>query len=482
MAEVLTVSELNERVRDLLLSEFNLVEVEGEILQLSKSSAGHYYFILKDEKASISCALFRNRVFYLKNRLQEGLKVRVKGEVSLYAATGRYQLVAQDITEAGPARLYQSFLALKEMLSQRGIFDAAHKKPLPAFIRRVGIVTSPEGAAIRDILKSLAEGMVEDIIIYPTRVQGKDSELEIAAAIDLANERQEVDVLIVARGGGSLEDLWAFNTLKVVEAIYRSTLPTISGVGHETDTTLSDFSADIRMHTPTAAAEFLTPKRKNLKLEVNQLLETLKDRMHRILNEKSQGLDWQRERLSHPKQLLKQTEDDLRYLKLYFQQQLGAQLQFYRQNLYSFYETLRMAEEKLKKYWLWLRDRKVELKFAIVRKKEAAVYQVFLLNSSLTQRRPNLKHWQDELIALNKQLITKQRTRLVESQEALLQGERLLNAYSPESVLARGYSLVEKEDGRLIRNHTDIKAGDKVKIRFAQGGADAMIKKSYFNQ
>lgn len=479
MAKVLTVSELNEQVRDLLLSEFNSVEVEGEILQLSKSAAGHYYFILKDEKASISCALFRNRVFYLKSRLAEGLKVRIKGEVSLYAANGRYQLVAHEVVEAGPARLYQAFLTLKETLSQQGFFDLAHKKILPGFIRRVGIVTSPKGAAIRDILKSLKEGMVEEIIIYPTRVQGKGSELEIAAAIDLANERQEVDVLIIARGGGSLEDLWAFNTVEVVKAIYRSKLPTVSGVGHETDTTLSDFSADIRMHTPTAAAEFVALKRKNLKSQVNQLLETLQDKMHRLFNEKSQGLDWQRERLSHPKELLNQVEDGLRYEKLYLQQKIGAHLQFYRQSLYRLHETLRGAGEKLKNYWFWLNSKQTELKFSLLRKKEVVIYEVSLQNSTLIQKKPNLESWQNDLIELKRELITKQQELLIKSQETLLHSQRLLNAYSPESILARGYSLVEKVEGGLIRNNTDIKAGDRVKIRFAQGGADAVIKKSY---
>ena len=254
--KIYRVSEITRLIRVALENEFGTVWIEGEVSNLRRPSSGHLYFTLKDESAQIQAVLFRGNQMGLRVEIKDGLKLRVHGEISVYEAGGQYQVIVRKVEEAGKGSLQEAFEALKKKLAAEGLFDAARKKPIPLLPRHLGVVTSPTGAAIRDILKVLGRRFPNlHIVIAPARVQGEGAAQEIADAIDLLNRRGGLDVMIVGRGGGSLEDLWCFNEEVVARAIARSAIPVISAVGHEVDFTISDFVADLRAPTPSAAAE-----------------------------------------------------------------------------------------------------------------------------------------------------------------------------------------------------------------------------------
>ena len=269
--KLLTVTELTNFIKDTLESMVGRVRVLGEISGLRTSSLGHAYFTLKDEGATLNCVMFRHVAAKIAILLRDGLKVEATGEVTVYSSRGQYQLVIENIIEAGIGELFQRFEALKKKLAAEGLFDTARKKPIPFLPLRIGVITSPTGAAVRDIINIMTRRFPHlHIILYPTLVQGKEATSEIARAIRRMNELDLVDVLIVGRGGGSLEDLWAFNEEEVARAIFASQLPIISAVGHETDFTIADFVADLRAPTPSAAAELVTQNHQ-------RLMETLSD-------------------------------------------------------------------------------------------------------------------------------------------------------------------------------------------------------------
>ncbi len=257
-----TVSGLTRYIRDMLESDISLQDlwVQGEISNLSRPSSGHVYFTLKDAGASLRSVMWRNGAVRLNISLQDGMAVAVHGKIGVYEVAGQYQLYADIIQPAGEGALYQEFLRLKAMLEAEGLFDIERKRPIPDYCRRVGIITSPTGAALRDILNTLSRRLPTlEVILAPSPVQGEEAPLCLAQAIAALNSLSEApDVILLARGGGSMEDLWAFNDERVVRAIAASTIPIISGVGHETDFTLADFAADLRAPTPTAAAELAT--------------------------------------------------------------------------------------------------------------------------------------------------------------------------------------------------------------------------------
>ncbi len=259
------VSELTREIKQLLESSFPRLWVEGEISNFKRHSSGHLYFTLKDEQAQINCAMWRYRAQSLLYRLEDGMKVLVQGDLQVYERGGTYQIIVQDIQPAGIGALQLAFEQLKKKLFAEGLFDEAHKKPIPQYPERVGVVTSPTGAAIRDIISVIRRRFPgTEILLYPVRVQGDGAAEEIAAAIRHFNEYGKVDVLIVGRGGGSLEDLWAFNEEVVARAIFASKIPVVSAVGHEIDFSIADFVADRRAPTPSAAAEMVVKDRKEL--------------------------------------------------------------------------------------------------------------------------------------------------------------------------------------------------------------------------
>ena len=299
--KILKVSQLNAASRMLLEANFSHIWVEGEISNLAEPSSGHIYFSLKDESAQIRAAMFRGRKSFLKFQPKNGAHVLVIAKVSLYEPRGDYQLIVEHMELAGAGVLHAKFLQLKAKLEQEGLFAAEHKKPLPKLPRSIGVITSPTGAAIRDILSVLKRRYLGvSIIIYPTQVQGTEAAAQIVAALQTVNKRDECDLLILARGGGSLEDLWPFNEEIVARAVFASTIPTISAIGHETDFTIADFVADVRAPTPSAAAELAVPD-----IEAyNANLTNLKQRLFNLIKHKLQQanllLDNLKSRLRHP--------------------------------------------------------------------------------------------------------------------------------------------------------------------------------------
>jgi exodeoxyribonuclease VII large subunit len=332
--KVLSVSELNRLANQVLTQNFPLFWVSGEISNLTRAASGHWYFSLKDNKAQVRCVMFRGRNSHVDWTPQEGDKVEARCNVTLYEARGDFQLTVESLQRAGLGDLFEAFERLKRQLQTEGLFDADIKMPLPPLPQSIGIVTSPNAAALRDVLSTLKRRMPNiPIIIYPTPVQGKGAATLIANAIDEANERQECDVLIICRGGGSMEDLWQFNEEVVARAIANCGIPTVSGVGHETDFTISDFVADVRAATPTAAAELVTPSQAGLIQHLNQMQQQMNRLTLLGLEQRSLNLDHLSRRLVSPMQQLKQQQQSINELGFRLKTVVEQTLQFQRQQL-----------------------------------------------------------------------------------------------------------------------------------------------------
>jgi exodeoxyribonuclease VII large subunit len=324
-----TVSQLNNSVKSLLESEFALVRVEGEISNFISAASGHWYFSLKDDKAQIRGAMFKNANQHLRMNPENGMQVIALAKVSLYAPRGDYQLIIEHLEEVGNGALQRAFELLKQKLSKAGLFSQDNKKLLPEMPHCIGIVTSPTGAAVHDILKVLKRRALGiPVVIYPTLVQGDQAASNIARMIKIANERQECDVLIVGRGGGSLEDLWAFNEEVVAYAIYESSIPIISAVGHEVDVTIADFVADVRAPTPSAAAEMVSPNAEETMKKIARHLQRLNYSFVQFLKEKQQTLLFLRKRLRHPKALL---QEQMQQVDELWQNLVKAQAHYFKQ-------------------------------------------------------------------------------------------------------------------------------------------------------
>ena len=306
--DIYSVGRLNAEARGLLEGAFPLIWVQGELSNVSRPSSGHLYFTLKDANAQVRCAMFRGNNRFLKFRPADGAQVVVRASLSLYEARGDYQLIVQSMEEAGDGALQRAFEALKQKLAAEGLFEAAHKRALPALPKRIGVITSPTGAAIRDILSVLKRRFPAiPVLIYPVAVQGQAAGAEIAAMIRRADARRECDVLIIARGGGSLEDLWAFNEEIVARAIFDCSIPTVSGVGHEVDFTIADFVADQRAPTPSVAAEMVSPDQHDWLNQLRALDSELYKRLTRQMQRLGERLTWIGKRLQqqHPGQKLR---------------------------------------------------------------------------------------------------------------------------------------------------------------------------------
>jgi exodeoxyribonuclease VII large subunit len=302
---ILTVSRLTALLRGVLEENFEQLWVEGEVSNLSYPSSGHCYFTLKDAGAQLRCVMFKNAVKNLKFRLKDGMALIVRGHISVYDQRGEYQLICEYMEPAGVGALQTAFVQLKEKLAGEGLFAEVHKTPLPLFPRKIGVVTSPTGAAIHDILNVLKRRFASlEVVLYPVRVQGEGSALEIARAIDEMNSLAEVDILIVGRGGGSLEDLWAFNEEVVARAVYRSKIPIISAVGHETDWTICDFTADLRAPTPSAAAELVIASAGELRSRIDALSSRLQRSVGNLLAAHDGRLEGLRRSLHDPRTML----------------------------------------------------------------------------------------------------------------------------------------------------------------------------------
>ena len=314
--KILSVSELNRLTRTLLEQSFPLFWVSGEVSNFTRAASGHWYFSLKDSSAQVKCVMFKGRNTYVDFMPREGDKIEARCTVTLYEARGDFQLTAEFVQKAGLGALFEAFEQLKIKLEHEGLFDPAFKKPIPKYPKTIGIVTSPDAAALRDVLSTLKRRNPPiNVIIYPTPVQGKGAAQLIAKAIHTANQRAEVDTLIICRGGGSMEDLWQFNEEIVARAIDDSAIPTISGVGHETDFTICDFVADVRAATPTAAAELASQDMQSLKIQIEQIWTRLQRRINTSLQSHAQKLDYLARRLISPMQQIENKATQLKQLQ-----------------------------------------------------------------------------------------------------------------------------------------------------------------------
>jgi exodeoxyribonuclease VII large subunit len=313
---ILTVSELLRSVRDTLERRFPLLWVRGELSNLNRAPSGHLYFTLKDRGAQVDCVMFRSRAAALQAPLRDGMQVDAQVLVGLYEPRGRFQLTVEGLRPAGLGPLYERFLRLKDKLEKEGLFDAALKKELPAYPRTVGVVTSLAAAALRDVLTTLERrNKAVSVIVYPAPVQGEGAADRLSTMIARANRRAECDVLLLVRGGGSIEDLWQFNEERLARAIRASRIPVVVGVGHESDFTIADFAADRRAPTPTAAAELATPSREEMLGRVAECARCLSREMRRRLQYAMQALDGASRRLVHPAERLRNCLQTLAHLR-----------------------------------------------------------------------------------------------------------------------------------------------------------------------
>lgn len=314
--QILSVSALNRLVRDVLQGSFPLFWVSGEISNLTRAASGHWYFSLKDASAQVRCVMFKGRNSFVDFVPREGDQVEAHATATLYEARGDFQLTVAFLRQAGLGDLFEAFEQLKRKLQDEGLFEASRKRLIPTHAKAIGIVTSTDAAALRDVLTTLKRRNPNtQVIIYPTPVQGKGAAEKIASAINRANARQEVDTLIICRGGGSFEDLWQFNEEIVARTIAECRIPTISGVGHETDFTICDFVADVRAATPTAAAELACQDSAHLKQQINNLYQQLSQQIQSNLNQRTQRLDFLAQRLISPAQKLKNQIDYMQQLQ-----------------------------------------------------------------------------------------------------------------------------------------------------------------------
>jgi exodeoxyribonuclease VII large subunit len=434
--QVLSVAQLNRLARQLLEDCFPMIWVEGEISNLSRPSSGHWYFTLKDEQAQVRCAMFRNRNFRLRLQPADGTRVLVRGKLSLYENRGDYQLIAEDMQPAGAGLLALRFEQLKQKLQAEGLFDAARKRPLPALAQHIAVVTSATGAAIRDILSVLKRRCPAiRVTLIPVPVQGEQAPAAIAHAIALANRlaaagRADFDVILAGRGGGSLEDLWAFNDERVARAIAASRLPVVSAVGHEVDTTIADFVADVRAPTPSAAAELLSPDWRDRLQLVHSLRARLDRRWLGALQQYRRQLDWARRRLQlqHPGQRLQQWHQRLDELELRLRQAARRAV----------------ADRQLRLQWLQTR---------------------------LHRHHPDrqLQPLRARLLFCQSQLALQMRQLLRQRRQQLGAGAQLLHSVSPLATLQRGYAIVSDSRGQVLRDAAAAQPGDRVQARLAQG-------------
>lgn len=436
---IITVTQLNRETSQLLAEHFLSVLVEGEISNATQPSSGHLYFTLKDANAQVRCAMFRTQLRRLAFKPENGKQVVVRAQVSLYEPRGDYQLIIEHIEEAGDGALRRAFDALKLKLSEQGLFDGAHKQSLPTLPRAIGVITSPSGAAIRDILTVLQRRFAAiPVIVYPVAVQGDNAKHEIARAIATANRLKQCDVIILGRGGGSLEDLWAFNEEAVARAIYDSEIPIISAVGHETDFTIADFVADLRAATPSAAAEHASPDQQQWLSRFVYLESKLQQQLQRQLNQKQQALDWLSQRLQ--------------------QQHPGQKLA----------RNVRRMEEL-----------EVRLKLAIHTKLRHMTGSIEAKSAKLWQHNPAViinshKQRQDYL---SKRLAAAVAHKLEQFKQRLLNSSQTLHAVSPLATLNRGYAMaIQPSSGEIIRSTEQLKLGDMVQTRLAQGQFTSQIK------
>ena len=475
-SNIFTVTQLNYSVRHLLEMELGQVWLIGEISNFSQPVSGHWYLSLKDENAQVRCAMFKMKNLRVNFRPQNGMQVLVRASVSLYEPRGDYQLIIESMQMAGDGLLQQQFEALKMKLAVQGFFAQEHKKPIPKFVKQVGIITSPSGAALQDILHILNRRDPSlQIVIYPTLVQGKEATQDIIDTIKLANQRKECDVLIVGRGGGSLEDLWCFNEEAVAYAIYQSELPIISAVGHETDVTIADFVADLRAPTPSAAAELVSRDQQEMVRQLQHHLNTVNLAFDRLWVEKLsrfQHLNLRLNAQSPAKQL------ELLHFKL---TQIFDRLQG------RLVQSVKLKEQRIAQLFLRVQakhpSRQLEMQKLHLKQQETQLYkqieQLFhikvqqfslvkqhLDNSALPHRINRQNQHLQQFFQQLSYIIEKRLTKQQQGFHALC---TKLDGLSPLKILGRGYSITQNDQQHVITNTKQIAKGDRITTQLADG-------------
>lgn len=459
---IFTVSRLNQTVRLLLEHEMGQVWISGEISNFTQPASGHWYFTLKDDTAQVRCAMFRNSNRRVTFRPQHGQQVLVRANITLYEPRGDYQIIVESMQPAGEGLLQQKYEQLKAKLQAEGLFDQQYKKPLPSPAHCVGVITSKTGAALHDILHVLKRRDPSlPVIIYPAAVQGDDAPGQIVRAIELANQRNECDVLIVGRGGGSLEDLWAFNEEAVAEAVFQSRLPVLAGIGHEVDVTLADMTADLRAATPSHAAQLLWPARAELVQKVDEAEAALVRAVRR--------------RLEAAGQSLAQYESALRWFSpMRHQARLAEQL-----------AGLHLRLHRAARQWLDTATARHE-RLAQALQNCLSPARLDMLSSRVEALSANLAAAMPRLLAAREQQHDAARQRLqAAGQEMLAQAGRELDklefslaAANPLAPLKRGYALVRGADGGLLRSVTAAPAGSAITVRLADGSLAAVVSEA----
>ncbi|MBS1203361.1 MAG: xseA [Proteobacteria bacterium] len=434
---IYTVSRLNQSVRLLLERELGQVWISGEISNFTQPASGHWYFTLKDDTAQVRCAMFRNSNRRVTFRPQHGQQVLVRANITLYEPRGEYQIIVESMQPAGEGLLQQKYEQLKTKLTAEGLFDQQFKQPLPSPAHCVGVVTSKTGAALHDILHVLKRRDPSlPVIIYPTAVQGEDAPGQIVRAIELANARQECDVLIVGRGGGSLEDLWSFNDERVARAIFASRIPVVSAVGHETDVTIADFVADLRAPTPSAAAEIVSRNQLELLRQVQAMQQRLEMSMDYYLAGRNRRFALLNHRLQqqHPQLRLARQQTVLERLQQRMQNALDTQL-----------------------------------------KRASARQQRVMQRLNQQNPQPRIHRAQSRMQQLEYRLSQNIRDRLSATRERFGTAITHLEAVSPLATLARGYSVTTSPAGEVLKKTRQVKVGDKLTTRLNDGWVESEV-------
>jgi len=478
--DVYPVSRLVREARVLLEGSFPLLWVEGEISNLAMPASGHIYFTLKDEAAQVRCAMFRNRNRQLRFTPENGMQVLLRVRVTLYEGRGEFQLVVEHMEEAGSGALQRAYEALKQRLGQEGLFDEAHKRAIPTLPKTIGIVSSPDGAAVHDILSVLKRRFpAVDVVLYPVAVQGESSARQMVEAIKLAEQRQECDVLIIGRGGGSLEDLWSFNDEQLARTIFDCSLPVISAVGHEIDFTIADFVADVRAPTPSAAAEMAVPDAKQLSAKIQGLTQRLTVMTKQWLAGEIRHLQHLQRRLPKPDLQLKQQKQTLK--------QLGKLLDSgWQRSLLNKQQKLDFLSARLKHPQAQIDKQKARLSAAehrLAQRFRADFKQASVELSGLQKRlhrqlpTQHIAQQYDVLTGLRKQLDRLMQLQLDAGKKALGQQVRTLAAVSPLNTLERGYSITTRQHtAEVVTRAEEVEMGEMVEVRLLEGQLACEVK------
>ncbi len=436
--KIFNVSELNRRCKQTLESTFSTVWLEGEVSNFAAPASGHWYFSIKDQRAQVRCAMFRGKNQGCKIIPEEGMSILVRAKVSLFEPRGEFQLIVEYLEIAGTGDLLRQYEELKNKLEAEGLFDPDRKKSITPFNRRIGVITSATGAAVHDVISVIRRRYpLQELIIYPCLVQGEQASQQIIRQINTANQRQEVDLLLLVRGGGSLEDLWCFNDESLARAIFASHLPIVSGIGHEVDFTIADFVADLRAPTPSAAAEKTTPDQKELFQKLDSLMLRQKQAIEGKILSHNQQLDWLISRLQSPESII------------------SSRLQ-----------QLHLLQHRMKS--------------AFDNQSSTLANRLNNIRLRLSQTDPNLKIQ----TAKQKHLLLKQRLQQALKNNIADQASQFremsirLNSLNPLTILARGYSVTTDDAGNLVTESAQVSVGDNIISKLAKGEIHSQITKA----